>query len=317
MNVMPHTHSAKKAITQKHEKQLFLSFLLNAVLAFAQFCGGVMSGSLALIADGLQNANDAITLVLAWWAKRYGRLAPDHNHSYGHQRIETIAAFGNLISLGLFAVFIIEDAIQRLFTTPAPVDSITVIALSVVAIIVNIATASMLYSGSKNSMNMRAAFFHNMTDAMSSLAILVSGIILLFHPWYWLDTVLSLLIASLMAYGMLREIKRVINLLMDAVPENIQPMQVQEAILKIKGVERVVDFHIRRLNEDINAVEAHIIVDGDILPVQVKKDVKLMLFQQFSVHHVTLETSTRDEYTLLKTVPHRHTLLERDGAILQ
>lgn len=292
---------------------MLLSFVLNTLLTAAQLIGGMLSGSLALIADALHNANDAITLLLAWWAKRYGRLAPDQTHSYGHQRIETIAAFGNLISLGLFAVFIIEDAIQRLFEPAKHVEGLPVVVLSVVAIGINLLTAWLLYKGSKNSLNVRAAFLHNITDAISSFAVLLAGILIIFKQWYWLDTTLSLLIAFLMVYAMLREIKRVVNILMDAAPEDIDPNQVTEAILKITGVERVVDFHIRRLNEDINAVEAHIIIAGDVLPVQVKKDVKLMLYEQYAVHHVTLEVSTRDEYTLLQAVPHQHTLMEKTG----
>ncbi len=303
-----HDHNAN---AEKSEFRLLVSFVLNTFLAIAQLVGGLLAGSLALVADALHNANDAITLLLAWWAKRYGRLAPDTTHSYGHQRIETIAAFANLISLGLFAIFIIEDAMQRLFTTAEPVQGLPVVILSLIAIVVNVATALMLYSGSKSSLNMRAAFLHNVTDAMSSFAVLIAGLLIMSHQWYWLDTGLSLLIAGLMVYAMLREIKRVINILMDAAPENISPAQAKESILKIAGVERVVDFHIRRLNEDINAVEAHIIVNSNALPVQVKKDVKLMLHNQFSVHHATLETSTREEYMLLKAVPHQHTLMEQ------
>jgi cobalt-zinc-cadmium efflux system protein len=308
-------HHIKLAESHKSEQRLFISFFLNTLLAIAQFLCGLLAGSLALVADALHNANDAITLLLAWWAKRYGRLAPDPNHSYGHARIETIAAFANLISLGLFAIFIIEDAIQRLFVPNHAINGEIVVILSIIAVVINLATTLMLYSSSKSSLNVRAAFYHNLTDTLSSLAVLVSGVMIIMYQWYWLDTALSLLIALLMVYGMLREIKRVVNILMDAAPENLSPSDVRDDILKVVGVERIVDFHIRRLNEDINGVEAHIIIDPDVMPINVKKAVKMMLYNKFSVHHVTLETSTRDEYILLKTVPHQHTLLEEDGTI--
>lgn len=306
--------TARKEDSQRSEKRLFISFLLNMLLSISQLAGGIVSGSLALIADALHNANDALTLLLSWWAKRYGRLAPDDTHSYGHQRIETIAALGNLISLGIFAVFIIEDAIRRWFAPVRDIDSMPVIVISIIAICVNVGTASLLFSGSRNNLNVRAAFLNNMVDAFSSIAVLIGGLLMMWYGWYWLDICLSLLIAGLMIFAMLREIKRVVNILMDAAPETVEPAKVVKAILKTKGVAKVVDFHIRRLNEDINAVEAHLVIADDMPSAEVKKDVKLMLYKQFNVPHVTLETSTRDELKVLKSVPHQHTLTEAENA---
>jgi cobalt-zinc-cadmium efflux system protein len=304
-----------KIEARKSEENLMISAVLNALLALGQFVTGVLAGSLALIADGLQNANDAITLVLAWWAKRYGRLAPDLVHSYGHARIETIAAFGNLVSLALFAVFIIEDAIQRIFAPVREVDGHLVVMLSVVAVAINLTTVLLLKRGSKNSLNVRAAFLHNITDVLSSFAVMISGLLIIFYEWYWVDTILSLIIAFLMIFAMAREIKRVVNLLMDAAPEDLSPLDVQDEILKTPGVERVVDFHMRRMNEDINAVETHIIIDPDVMAIEVKKAVKMMLYKRYQVHHATVETSTRDEYILMKSVPHLHSLLEDENSI--
>lgn len=306
--------SARRKDSERSEKRLFVSFLLNALLSTSQIIGGVMSGSLALIADALHNANDALTLLLSWWAKRYGRLAPDAMHSYGHQRIETIAALGNLISLGIFAVFIIEDAIRRFLAPARDINSMPVIVISIIAICVNVGTASLLFSGSRNNLNVRAAFLNNMVDAFSSIAVLMGGLLMMWYDWYWLDIFLSLLIAGLMIFTMLREIKRVVNILMDAAPETVVPQKVVKAILKIDGVEKVVDFHIRRLNEDINAVEAHLVIAADVSHAEVKKDVKLMLYEKFQVPHTTLETSTKDELKVLKTVPHQHTLAEAENA---
>jgi cobalt-zinc-cadmium efflux system protein len=304
-----------KIEARKSEDRLMISSVLNACLAIGQFVTGIFAGSLALIADGLQNTNDAITLLLAWWAKRYGRLAPDLVHSYGHARIETIAAFGNLVSLALFAVFIVEDAIKRIFAPVQEVDGYLVVILSMVAVVINLITVLLLKRGSENSLNVRAAFLHNITDVLSSIAVLVSGVLIIMYKWYWVDTLLSLIIAFLMAYAMAREIKRVVNVLMDATPEDLSPLDVKEAILKIAGVERVVDFHMRRMNEDINAVEAHIIIDPEAMAINVKKTVKMMLYERFHVHHATVETSTRDEYILLKSVPHLHSLLDDDHSI--
>lgn len=304
-----------KIEAQKTEERLMLSAVLNAMLAFGQFVTGVFAGSLALIADGLQNANDTITLLLAWWAKRYGRLAPDLVHSYGHARIETIAAFGNLVSLALFAVFIIEDAIKRLFVPAQEVDGYLVVMLSVVAVCVNLVTVILLKRGSRNSLNVRAAFLHNISDVLSSLAVMIGGVLIILYRVYWIDTVLSLVIAFLMIFAMAREVKRVVNILMDAAPEGLSPLDVKDAILKIEGVERVADFHMRRMNEDINAVEAHLIINPDVMAINLKKAVKMMLYERFHVHHATIETSTRDEYILMKSVPHLHSLLDDEHSI--
>jgi cobalt-zinc-cadmium efflux system protein len=306
-----------KIEAQKSEERLMLSAVLNGLLAVGQFITGILAGSLALIADGLQNANDAITLVLAWWAKRYGRLAPDLVHSYGHARIETIAAFGNLVSLALFAVFIIEDAIKRIFMPVQEVDGHLVVMLSLVAVVVNLATVFLLKRSSQNSLNVRAAFLHNISDVLSSLAVMISGVLIIFYQVYWIDTVLSLVIAFLMIFAMAREVKRVVNLLMDAAPEDLSPLDVKEEILKTEGVERVADFHMRRMNEHINAVEMHLIVDPDVMAIDIKKTVKMMLYERFNVHHATVETSTRDEYILMKSVPHLHSLLDDEHSIPQ
>ena len=174
------------------DKRLMVAIGVNTALTLGQIVGGILSGSLSLIADALHNLSDAASLVIALIARKIGRGPPYAFKTFGYRRSETIAALINLVTLIIVGLYLIYEAIGRLFS-PQPIEGWTVVVVAGIALVVDIVTAFLTYTMSKNSMNIKAAFLHNVSDALASVGVVIAGTLILLYGWYWADTVLTLI----------------------------------------------------------------------------------------------------------------------------
>jgi len=158
--------------------RLVLAVALNVLLTVARSSGGILSGSLALIADALHNFSDAASLGLALFARRIGRRPADKLMTFGYARAEVVAALINLTTLLIIGFYLLVEAINR-FADPQPVEGWTVIWVAGIALVIDVVTAVMVYASSKNSLNMKAAFLHNVSDALASVGVIVAGVLIL------------------------------------------------------------------------------------------------------------------------------------------
>ncbi len=270
------------------EKRLWWAVGANILLTVAQVIGGLVSGSLSLIADALHNFSDAASLLIALVAIRIGRKPPDQFKTFGYKRAETVAALINLTTLIIIGLYLCYEAILR-FITPEPIAGWTIVIVAGIALVVDIFTALLTYSQSKNSMNIRAAFLHNLTDAFASVGVIIAGTLILLYGWIWTDAAMTLLIAGYVLYQGFTEIPKAIHLLMEGTPENININDVIEGMEAIKGVSNVHHVHIWQLDEQRNALEAHVVLkDGTEMDV-LKANLKSILHDQFEIEHSTLE----------------------------
>ena len=270
------------------EKRLWWAVGANMLLTLAQVIGGIISGSLSLIADALHNFSDAASLFIALIAIRIGRKPPDQFKTFGYKRAETIAALINLTTLIIIGLYLCYEAIMR-FITPEPIAGWTIVIVAGIALVVDIFTAALTYSQSKNSMNMRAAFLHNLTDALASVGVIIAGTLILLYGWIWTDAAMTLLIAGYVLYHGLHEIPKVIHLLMEGTPEGIK---IKDVILGMEtqgGVQNVHHVHIWQLDEQRNALEAHVVIDEQGRMDEIKRDLEQLLKDRFSIDHSTLE----------------------------
>lgn len=270
------------------DRRLIAAIAVNMLLTLAQVIGGIVSGSLALIADALHNFSDAASLLIALVARKIGRQPADHFKTFGYKRAEVIAALINLVTLVIVGFYLVYEALWRIYE-PQLIEGWTVVVVASIALVIDVVTAILTYSLSKNSMNIRAAFLHNISDALASVGVIVAGSLILLYEWYWTDTVLTLLIAGYVLYQAATLLPKTVHILMEGTPEDIVIINVIQVMESVEGVSNVHHVHIWQLDEHKNALEAHVVIDDFCDIETVKTALKTELRRRFNITHSTLE----------------------------
>jgi cobalt-zinc-cadmium efflux system protein len=303
-----HSHGPVPPDTPGGDRKLVFAVAVNVFLTVAQIVGGVFSGSLALIADAIHNLSDAAALAIALIARKIGRQPADANHTYGHGRAEMIGAFFNLTWLIFIGIFLIIEAIKRLID-PQPVEGWTVVVIAGIALVVDVATMVLTYRMSKTSMNIRAAFIHNFSDALASVGVIIGGTLIILHGWLFIDAVVTLMIAGYILIQAAIEIPKAVNILMQAVPQEIDVAEVTDHLQSTDGVRDVHHVHIWNIDEHRRSLEAHVVIARDDMGQMeaIKKAIKDKLKSEFQIGHSTLEFEfpDRDDAPLGATPPTR------------
>ena len=273
------------------DARVFWAIAVNLGLTLAQIAGGIFSGSLALIADAIHNLSDALSLVIAFAARKIARRPADAQMTFGYGRAEIVAALVNYTTLIVIGVYLVYEAVLR-FIEPQGVDGWMVVIIAAIALAVDLVTAMLTWSLSKESVNIRAAFLHNVADALGSVAVIVSGILIILYDWRLVDPAVTLMIAGYILWQSFLEIGPVIRILMLGTPPDIEAKEVLAAICDVEGVSDVHHLHVWQMQEHENAVEAHLVIDagrwGDADAL--KQAARDMLAEKFAIRHSMLET---------------------------
>jgi len=285
---MGHDHHYHHDVESMGDRRLAMAITINMLLTLAQVIGGVLSGSLALIADALHNFSDAASLLIAWVARKIGRQPADYFKTFGYKRAEVIATLINLVMLVLVGFYLIYEALWRIFE-PQLIEGWTVVIIATIALVIDMATAALTFSMSKSSINIRAAFLHNISDALASVGVIIAGTLILLYEWYWSDTALTLLIASYVLYQATTLLPKTIHILMQGTPEDVPIENVISAMESVVEVSNVHHVHLWQLDEYRNALEAHVVIDDFAQTEHIKAALKNLLLEQFSISHSTLE----------------------------
>ncbi len=286
-----HSHSAHLTDQQTNgHRRLMLALFVNLVLTIVQVIGGVISGSLALIADALHNFSDAAALLIALIARKWAEKPADENRTFGYKRAELIGAMINLTTLILIGLYLLFEAVMRAIE-PEPITGWIVVIIACIALIIDVITAALTYSLSKTSLNMRAVFLHNLADALSSVAVIIAGTLIIFYEWYIVDAVCTFLIAGYVLYHGYVEIQSVIRILMQSVPTNIDINEVITKLENIENVKQVHHLHVWEMNEHERSLEAHVVISesGHTDAEIIKNHIKDILNKSFQITHSTIE----------------------------
>ncbi len=263
---------------------------INFLLTFAQIVGGLVSGSLALIADALHNFSDAISLVIAFAARKIARRPSDASMTFGYQRVEIVAAMINYTSLIIIGLFLVYEAIMR-FIEPQGVDGWMVVIIAVVALVIDVGTALLTYAMSKTSVNIRAAFLHNVADALGSVAVIIAGSLILLYDWRLIDPAVTLLIAGYILWQAFAEIGPVVRMLMLGTPPTIPADAVLASLRAVEGVADAHHLHLWQIHEHEDAADAHLVVADEHWSEAdaIKRRAKESLKRDFGISHTTFE----------------------------
>ena len=294
------SHNHNHVHIHKHEvegKNLVISIILNLLITVAQVVGGLFSGSLALISDALHNFSDVISLVFSYVAHKLSRRKASINNTFGYKRAELIAAFVNAFTLILVAVYLGYEAIDRFFN-PLPIKSGLVIWLALLGIVANGISVLLLKKDADHNLNMKSAYLHLFTDMMASVAVLIGGLLMKFYGWFWVDSVLTLLISIYLIYVGYDLLKRSTRMLMLFTPEHIDIKEIVREVHKIKGVGKLHHIHVWHLNEEELHLEAHLDCSEDIKMSEFNDllhKVEIVLFDKFGINHINIQPEFKKE----------------------
>jgi len=279
-----------------NDKNLIVAISINLFLTFAQFLGGLISGSLALIADAIHNLSDAVSLGIAIFARKIGRKTADEFRTFGYKRAEVIAALINLTLMFIISLYLIYEAIWR-FIEPQIISGWIVIIIGGIALIVDLYTSVITYRLSENNMNMKAAFLHNLSDALASIGVVIAGSLVLLYDWFWVDSLITMAIAGYILLQTFKMLPKSVNFLMDATPNNISIEDVKTSMSLIEGVEDVHHIHVWNLDEQRVALEAHVVTGAENLKdnATIKEAIKKSLQEKYDINHSTLEFEHTEE----------------------
>jgi len=257
-----HGHSHKQEQTRpKKMNNILLAFSLNASFAIIEFFGGILTNSVAIMSDALHDFGDSLALLFAYFAERLSHRKPDAKYTFGYKRFSVVAALVNGTILILGSLFVIKEAVERL-VAPEAVMPEGMIYLAILGISVNSFAA---YRLSKDEgLNVKMLMYHLIEDLLGWIAVLVVSVVLLFKPWYVLDSILSILISVLILSGVYRSLKKVVKIFVQQFPEGIEQANL---INKIKVLKDVVDVHLLQgwsLDESTWNVTLHVVVPGEI-----------------------------------------------------
>lgn len=285
---MPHDHVHIDPETG--DRRVFAAIAVNLGLTVAQIVGGIVSGSLALIADALHNFSDAISLIIAFAARKIARRPRDADMTFGYGRVEVVAALINYTTLIAIGLYLLYEAAMR-FADPQDVEGWLIVIIAGIALVVDAATALLTYTMSKSSVNIRAAFLHNVADALGSIAVIVAGTLILLYDWRLIDPIVTVMIAGYILWQSFREIGPVIRILMLGSPPDIETRGVLDAVRDVPGVTGIHHAHFWQMNEHHAALDAHVVIeegrwnDADAI----KERIKSVLSDSFDIEHTTLE----------------------------
>ncbi|MBX3532171.1 MAG: cation transporter [Rhizobiaceae bacterium] len=282
---MAHSHGAEGG----SDRRIGWAVAVNVALTFAQIAGGLLSGSLSLIADAIHNFSDAASLGIAYFARRIAGRAADDRMTFGYARAEIVAALINYTTLIVIGLYLVYEAFMR-FAAPEPIEGWLVVWIAAFALVVDTATAILVYSLSKSSMNIRAAFLHNVADALGSIGVIIAGTAIILFDWLWIDPLITLMIAGYVLWQAFREIGGSIRILMQGTPEDVDAAALVADVRAVDGVEDVTHFHVWSIDEETRSFEAHVMrssppeEDWKLL-----RSLRRVLRDRHGIRHATIE----------------------------
>ena len=267
---------------------LTIALTLAAVVLVAEVIGGILTNSLALLADAGHMLSDVLATLLALFAIWMARRPATSQQTFGYQRAEVLAAAANGVILLLVAAYVFWAAAQR-FGDPPEVDSAPMLGIAVVGLLANVAGALVLYPQQAKSLNVRGAFYHVLGDLMGSVGAIAAGVIMLTTGWFLADPLVGVFIGILIVYGGVRLLRESLAVLLEAAPAHIDAAEVESALTATPGVSGLHDLHIWTVTSGLVALSCHCELTGERESDQVLADLCDMLHERFAIHHVTIQ----------------------------
>jgi cobalt-zinc-cadmium efflux system protein len=302
-----HGHHHHHPAPGDNNRAFAISVALNALFVVIEFVYGFLANSTALMADAGHNLSDVLGLLLAWGAAMLAKSKPDGRYTYGMRSTSILAALGNALLLMVACGAIALEAVQR-FAHPPVVAGFTVSVVAGIGVLVNGFSAWLFMAGRKDDLNVRGAYLHMAADAAISLGVVVSGLVVMYTGWAWLDPAVSLAIVVIIVFGTWELLRESVRLALAAVPAHIDAEKVQRYLEQRPGVSEVHDLHIWAMSTTEAALTAHVVMPGGYPGDAVLDAIADDLRHDFKIDHCTLqvEEGTTDHGCSLHGAAHQH-----------
>ncbi len=301
LHAKPHLHSESGKSETSENKNIAFAIVLNIIITVFEITAGLFIGSLALISEALHNFSDVGSLSLSWWGEKLKTKGNTMLKTYGYKRAEILIAFFNSLVLLAVIIFILIEAIQRLFH-PSEITGLSMIWTAVLALAGNGIATYFLEKDAHKNLNMKSAWLHSFQDALFSLGIVVGAILIYYFHWYIIDPIISIVLSVYVFKEVYELIIQAINILMESVPEDIDFEKVKETLLSMSGVKKLNDLHIWQTDSNTRFLSAHLEIENmenekrtDLI-VEVQKE----MLEDFKINHTTIQMVSVTEAEKLK-----------------
>lgn len=278
-------------IEDKREKNLIIVIFLNFFIFTSELLGGIFSRSLSLLSDSFHNLSDTISIVISLIAIRFSKRESSYKFTFGGKRAEIIASLFNSIFLFIVSLVLIRESLIRL-TNPQIIQTDLMLIIAVIGLFLNGISVILLKNFSKDSMNIKSSYLHLLMDTLSSIAVVIGGILMMLFKIYWIDAVLTLFITLYILKEGIEIFIKSIKILMEQTPKGIDLDKLKNDVEKIEGISNLHHIHIWQIDEKNYLFEGHIKLQNDV-PVSkadcIRKSVEDLLNNEFNISHSTIQ----------------------------
>lgn len=286
-----HEHGHEHVHAAAGGKQgLLIALFITFFMMVAEIIGGLLSNSLALLSDAGHMFTDTLALALSFFAMKFAELPATEKRTFGFYRLEILAALLNGVILVLISLYIIYQAYQRILA-PQPVEGTLMLVVATIGLIVNIAGALVLVKHHETSLNIRGAFLHIIGDAVSSVGVIIGGIVIYYSGWFLIDPLLSILIALGIMVGAWGLMTESVSILLESAPSHINIATIAGEIEKISGVQEAYHIHVWTITSGVYALSAHVLIDDRLVSGSraLLDAIRAMLSGKFKILHSTIQ----------------------------
>jgi len=274
--------------SSRHKKNLLIVLSLSGTYLIAEVIGGIMTKSLALLADAAHMLTDVVGLLLAFIAIKIGERKASPQKTFGYYRTEILAAVINAVVLLGISIFVLYEAWQR-FEDPPEVQSGSMMIVAGIGLLVNIVGIFIIRKDSNESLNMKGAYFEVLSDMLTSIGVMVAGVIMLTTGWYYADPIISAAIGLLIIPRTLKLLFEAVNVLLEGTPKDVDITVLRRSLEDIPGVLALHDLHVWSLTSGVNAMSAHVIVQDNKDTNRLLKELNDKASSAFKISHTTFQ----------------------------
>ena len=274
------------------QKRLLLTILFNVIITVSQVIGGIISGSMALLSDAMHNFSDVISLIISYIANRLATQKEQTiDKTFGYKRAEIVAALINATILIVLSFIMVYEAFVR-FNHPKSIEGNWIIYLSVLSIVLNILSVLILKDDAENNLNIKSTYVNLLSDVFTSFIVLIGGLLIKYRQWYFIDPLLSLIIAGYLLYVSWGIIKESMQIIMQFAPKDIDIAEVEKAITSLPSVKNMHHVHLWQLSDNDIRLEAHVEFNKDIRLSEFDEICELiekLLLEKFQINHTYIQ----------------------------
>jgi len=293
---MSHHHSHNHGV-KNYNKAFAIGILLNLVFVGVEVAYGLSSASLALLADAGHNLSDVLSLILAWGASLLSKKTASEKRTYGYRKITIIASNISAILLLMTLGGIVWEAVGR-FNDPKAVDSLVIIIVAGIGVLINSITAWLFVQGQQQDLNIKGAFLHMVADALISLGVVISGLVIMKTGLMIIDPAISIFVAIIILFGTLGLLKDSFNLAIDAVPEKIDIPEIKTYFSNLSSVTQIHDLHVWALSTTETALSIHLVVTDERISNNFLQQIQSDLHEHYHIEHATIQLEKDSENML-------------------